>query len=96
MTLDARLVREDGIVARSIAGETILVPVTRRAQDMGLFTLNEVGTFIWERLDGSRSLREIAGEMTSSFEVASDQAEQDLLGFARMLAETGCAGEGAS
>jgi len=96
VNLDATLIRDAGVIARNIGGETILVPVTRRAQDMGLFTLNEVGTFIWERLDGSRSLREIAGEMTSLFEVASNQAEQDLLGFARMLAEAGCAGEGAS
>lgn len=96
MNLDVTLARDAGVIARNIGGETILVPVTRRAQDMGLFTLNEVGTFIWERLDGNRSLRQIANEMTGSFEVEPVQAEEDLLGFASMLAETGCAGEVAS
>ena len=93
MTLDARLVREDGIVARSIAGETILVPVSRRAQEMGLFTLNEVGSFIWERLDGERALGEIAQELSEAFEVEALRAGDDLLEFTRQLADAGCTRE---
>ena len=44
--------RQPGVISRSIAGETILVPARRRASEMALFTLNEVGSFVWERLDG--------------------------------------------
>ena len=96
VTLACTLAREPGIVARCIAGETILVPVTKRAQEMGLFTLNEVGTFVWERLDGERSLAAIADEMTVSFEVTREQAVEDLLDFTRLLAEAGCVGGVAS
>ena len=93
MNLEARLAREPGIVARAIAGETILVPVSKRAQDMGLFTLNEVGSFVWERLDGERPLARIADELTEAFEVDAARAREDLLDFGRQLAEAGCARE---
>ncbi len=93
MNLDATLRRVPGIVARRIAGETILVPVTKRAQEMGLFTLNEVGTFVWERLDGARPLAAIATELTEAFEVDAPRAGEDLLDFTRRLAEAGCAAE---
>jgi hypothetical protein len=96
VSLASTLAREPGIVARCIAGETILVPVTRRAQEMGLFTLNEVGTFVWDRLDGARSLDAIADEMTARFEVTRERAAGDLLDFTRRLAEAGCVGEVAS
>lgn len=93
MNLELRIVRESGIVARAIAGETILVPVSKRAQDMGLFTLNEVGTFVWERLDGERPLAEIAEDLTAAFEVDAARAGEDLLEFVGQLAEAGCARE---
>src|SRR6516164_391051 len=60
ITQHSVLCRASGVVARTIAGETILVPVRRRAQEMGLFTLNGVGTFVWQALDGTHSLGEIA------------------------------------
>jgi hypothetical protein len=94
MTLERTLQRRPGIVARRIAGETILVPVTKRAQEMGLFTLNEVGSFVWERLDG-RTLEGIAAELVRSFEVEAAQARADLLEFAAQLEKAGCTEEAA-
>ena len=93
MSLARVIGRRDGIVARRIGGETILVPVTRRAQEMGLFTLNEVGTFVWERLDGERPLAEIVDDVTAHYEVEVERAREDLLGFVELLAKAGCAGE---
>jgi hypothetical protein len=43
--------RTDEFVARIIAGETVLVPIHRQIGDLeSIYTLNEVATFIWERL----------------------------------------------
>ena len=78
MNLDTRFTCERGIVARRIAGETILVPVTRRAHEMALFTLNEVGTFVWERLDGRLPLSALVPEIVASFDVESGSAAADL------------------
>ena len=95
MTQESVLCRASGIVARTIAGETILVPVRRRAQEMGLFTLNGVGTFVWKALDGTRSLREIAGAVADAFEVDLARALADVAAFAADLERTGCATAGA-
>ena len=46
-----RYQRTDEFVARNIAGETVLVPVHRQIGDLeSIYTLNEVATFLWERL----------------------------------------------
>ena len=94
MTQERVLCCASGVVARTIAGETILVPVRRRAQEMGLFTLNGVGTFVWKALDGTRSLREIALAVSSSFEVDPVRALCDVVAFAGDLERAGCATPG--
>jgi hypothetical protein len=91
MREDCVLCRAPGVVARTIAGETILVPVRRRAQEMGLFTLNSVGSFVWKALDGTRSLREIAGAVVDAFEVEPARALADVAAFAADLERSGCA-----
>lgn len=93
MSLNRTLERTPGIVARRIAEETILVPVRRRAQEMGLFTLNEVGTFVWERLDGASTLREIASGIAEEFAVDAERADADLVAFAELLMRAECAHE---
>lgn len=93
MSPETRLQRDTAVVARRIGGETILVPVTRRAQEMGLFTLDEVGTFVWERLDGQTPLAAIALAISESFDVDAERAGADLGPFAEMLERTGCVRE---
>ena len=91
MTDERVLNRAPGVIARTIAGETILVPVRRRAQEMGLFTLTAVGTFVWERLDGRRPLAGIACEIAAAFLVEQARAADDVIAFASELERTGCA-----
>jgi hypothetical protein len=48
--------RSEGVVARVIADECILVPLARGGANLeAIYELNSVGAFIWERLDGSSS-----------------------------------------
>ena len=42
MTLACTFTRTPGVIARRIAGETILVPLNQRAEDMALFTLRQM------------------------------------------------------
>jgi len=84
----------ENIVSREIAGETILVPIRGKLADMqNIFTLNKVGAYIWEKLDGTRSLAEIIALLLSHFEVNQEQAEQDLLEFIDHVTATGLAAE---
>jgi len=91
VNLEGTFTRNPGVVARRIAGETILVPTHQRAREMALFTLNELGTFVWERLDGARPLSSITEEIEAAFEVETQRASADLLEFVGRLEEVGCA-----
>lgn len=69
-------------VRREIAGETILVPIRGRTADMqSLFALNPTAAFIWERIDGTRSVGEILEETVAAFEVGREEAREHLLSF---------------
>ena len=78
------------VVYRVIAGEAILIPITRQTQGAGrMLTLNETGAFIWERLDGERRLEEILEEIRTEFEVEEETARRDLLELISSLEEVG-------
>ena len=73
-------------MARQIAGEYILVPIRQSAGEVeSIYTLNEVGTRIWELLDGQRSLVQIRDLLVDEFEVSPKEAETDLLEFMQGL-----------
>ena len=66
-------------VTRRIAGETIIVPVTGDIADLNsVFTLNEVGSFIWELVDGRRSAQAIAEAVSAEFDVDLNRAGADV------------------
>jgi hypothetical protein len=78
--------RRDEIISRSIAGETILVPITGNLADMQkIFSLNPVGEFIWEHLDGGRKLSEISGDLQDFFDVGKEEADADIRKFVSEL-----------
>jgi coenzyme PQQ synthesis protein D (PqqD) len=67
------------LVTRRIAGETILVPVAGDVADLdAVYTLNEVGSFIWQLMDGRRSAQAIAGAVSAEYDVTLEQAAQDV------------------
>lgn len=67
------------VVTRRIAGETILVPVAGSVGDLdAVYTLNDVGSFIWDLIDGSRSAHAIAVEVSAAYDVAIEQAAPDV------------------
>ena len=51
--------------------------------------LNPIGSHIWERLDGRRSLGEILDSIVSEFDVPPDRARADLLEFVASLRNKG-------
>lgn len=71
------------IVARKIEGEIVIVPLISGIGDLEdeLYTLNETGRAIWERLDGSKSLRDIAAELSSEFDAPLEEIERDVAGL---------------
>jgi hypothetical protein len=77
-------------VSRNIAGETILVPVRGRMGDLdSIFNLNEVACFIWNRIDGHTSLRQLVSAVCSEFEIGPEAAEADTREFVATLLDAG-------
>jgi hypothetical protein len=76
------------VIAREIAGETLLVPITGALPDMQqIYALDEVSRFVWERLDGTQSLLAIVDAVVGDFDVTADVAEEDVKRFIRELSE---------
>ena len=74
--------RKDDIVTRQVAGETLLVPIYGDLANMErIFSLDPVAAFIWEQLDGEKSLEGIRDSLLNAFEVEKEQAETDILEF---------------
>jgi len=70
------------VVTRKTGNEYVLVPITNNIADMNsVYTLNETGAFIWEQIDGKRSVEEIISELTNEYEIDRQKAETDVFDF---------------
>ena len=51
----------EDLVARDIHGEIVIIPITSGMgeTDDDIFSLNEFGRAIWDKLDGKRKLKEV-------------------------------------
>ncbi len=85
--MESVFVPSDDVVAREIEGELIIVPLVAGIGDLEdeLFTLNETGRAIWDRLDGDRSLREVVADLAAAYDAASAEIERDVLGLVEEL-----------
>ena len=94
-----RFVKRPDVVSRRIAGEAVLVPVRSRVAEIdSLYTLNDLGSRVWELLDGERTVSQIAEVICESYEVTAEEAMRDLIEFLAALESAGlieCAPEGA-
>ena len=88
ITLQSICAPSEDVVAREIEGELIIVPLAAGIGDMEdeLYTLNETGKAIWDRLDGVRSLRQIASELAAEYSAPTADIERDVTGLAAELA----------
>lgn len=78
------------LIKRSIAGETVLVPVGRTVYEAnGLFVLNELGDFLWERLPGAENEEQLLQSILEEYEVDEQTARKDLRMFLAKLTEMG-------
>ena len=90
MDLEQRYKRDENFVYRKIVNETILVPIKDNVGDMScIYNLNEVGAFIWEQLDGEKTLSDILSMVTDEFDVTAEDAEIDLHDYISDLDEIG-------
>ncbi len=74
--------KSERFVEKSIGNEKVLVPLTDNVADMNhVLTLNEVGAFLYDHIDGERSIEDILMMLLSEYEVARDVAQNDVEQF---------------
>ncbi len=70
------------LITRQIAGETILVPVGKTVYEAnGLFVLNELGAFLWERLPAAETEEALVQAVLAEYQVSEPEARQDIREF---------------
>jgi len=86
MQLTDKLITSDDVVARVVAGETVLLNLATGTY----FGLNEVGGRIWHLLDTDGcSLAEITDKLQAEFDVSGENAAADVLSLMVSLSEHG-------
>ena len=83
LDLNARPRPSADIVAREIDGQIIIVPLTSGLGDMEdeLYTLNDTGKSIWDRLDGTRTIEQVVKDLTAEFDASVETLRTDVLGL---------------
>lgn len=78
------------LIKREIAGDTILVPVGKAVYDSnGLFALNELGAFLWDRLPAANTAEELLKAVLAEYEVSPEEAAADIAAFLKKLEALG-------
>jgi len=76
------------LIKRDIAGDTILVPIGKTVYDSnGLFVLNELAAFIWNKLPEADTENEIVSAILEEYEVSPEEAAADTTEFLAKLRE---------
>lgn len=84
-SLDSNVTIPQDVVFRSVDGEAVLLHLASGHY----FSLNEVGTRIWELLSQDGSLRSAHAAMLQEYDVDADRLEADIVELAAALAEKG-------
>jgi hypothetical protein len=88
--LDKAFVKDDNLMARNIAGETLIVPIRNSVGDLNsIYTLNDVGARIWQLIDGQTSVKEIVQAITTEYDVRAEDAARDVVELLDSMKEAG-------
>jgi hypothetical protein len=85
---DVRFIRNQEVVSRKIEGELIIVPIRSGVGDLNsLYTLNAVGSVLWEFMTEGHTIAEMVQRVCDEFEVTKAQARKDIENFLDSLLE---------
>jgi len=73
----------EDVVVREIEDELIIVPIASGIGDMedDLYSMNETGKAILLKIDGEKTLKQIAQDLSGTYEASIDQIQEDVLGL---------------
>ena len=87
---EAHYEKNPAFIFRKIVDEMVLVPVHQDVSRMDcIYTLNGVGAFVWERLDGRPTQAELLAGMTAEYDADPEVIAGDLANFLREMMTIG-------
>jgi len=87
---DERFIRSPSVVARVVAGETLIVPIRGKVGDLAsIYSFNGTGTLIWKLLASPKSVKQLAASVAQEYEVDQLQAENDVASFVNEMKAVG-------
>lgn len=88
--LNGRYGQSEKVAVRKVADAVLIVPVEQQSTDKsGIYTLNGTASFLWECLDGTRTVKDIISKMMTEFDVSEDVAQTDIEIFITDLLSVG-------
>jgi hypothetical protein len=88
--LSKRFIKGADLTTRRIAGETLIVPVRGHVGDLdAIYTLNEIGSRIWQLIDEPLTARQIAATISAEYDVSEAEAEADVVELLRSMEAAG-------
>jgi len=90
MSSQQSFIRSQSVVARVVAGETLIVPVRAKVGDLAsIYSFNGTGSLIWKLLESPKTLSELAAAIGQEYEVEPAQAERDVTDFVNEMKAVG-------
>ena len=90
MNRDEMLVRSQSVVARVVAGETLIVPVRAKVGDLAsIYSFNGTGSLIWKLLESPKTVTELARAIANEYAVELAHAERDVTQFVDEMKSVG-------
>src|SRR3974390_121329 len=84
----ARFIRNHEVVSRQIEGELIIVPIRHGVGDLNsLYTLNQVGSVLWDFMLEEHTVPEMMTRICEEFEVTPARAQDDICEFLDSMLE---------
>jgi hypothetical protein len=75
-------IRSRSVVARVVAGETLIVPIRAKVGDLAsIYSFNSTGSLIWQLLESPKTLSQLADAVAREYEIEATEAERDVTEF---------------
>jgi len=82
MQPDQKIDRNPNFVFRMILDEAILVPIRKDVTDLNaIFTLNEVGAFVWQQLEQPQTFETIQANLLAEYDADPEILLHDLQSY---------------
>jgi len=85
-----QFVRSQSVVARVVAGETLIVPIRAKVGDLAsIYSFNGTGSLIWKLLESPKTPAQLAAAVAQEYDIPVPQAERDVAEFVSELKAVG-------